>query len=730
MSDALEMLVRLKDALTGPAAAVVRAIKDVEKVANAGKALTGWGERMSVAGATVQGVADRIAGRVQGIVQPAYELEDALAAVATVSTGTFGSVAADVAETKAAAREWSLQWSDSAAEFAQAHYVIAGAGLDTRQAIAGTRAALTVATAAMGTGTDAADLLAKVYNTMGDRAADVTTEMTRLGDIIVQTQSQYQIKDLNQLRDGLVGAVPAAKMFGMSIEQTAAAIGQLNTEGLSGSTAGTAFNAMMRSMRKGAQEFGFSLVTTADGGLDFAATMAGMRAKLGDFGKMSDAQKTKLQQVFGDEGLKAIAALLGKTDELRGGLDAIKNSTGAAAAKQAQMEGTGSKAWENLGNHVADLKTVIADGLAPSIEVVIEHLKGLIGWAKDFATAHPGFVKVAAAVATIGGAATAALAPVLVVFGTLSKTVGGALAGAAKLRRAWLWLSQTPLAPVLRGITWLLKGPFRLAFAAARVAILTIIPTIWSFTAALLANPLTWIVLAIGAVVAAIVGAVVYWDELRAAVGRAWAWIVKASSAAWDALVGVFEAIVGAVTGLAQRFWDAAVGLWDAFIDGIKSAAGRVVAAVGDVLDTVRDLLPFSDARKGPLSALTASGRALPATLARGVRAGAPELAAAVAGAAAGATAEADGLWATIVRAGQAALDLATPQWMVAALTPPPAEAEADDVATRRDRRGGGRRDERPVIIERLVINMSAQDAAEAQDFVGMLRGLAAGHGY
>jgi hypothetical protein len=53
--------------------------------------------------------------------------------------------------------------------------------------------------------------------------------------------------------------------------------------------------------------------------------------------------------------------------------------------------------------------------------------------------------------------------------------------------------------------------------------------------------------------------------------------------------------------------------------DGIKSAAMAPVNAVKDTLGAVRDFLPFSDAKVGPMSDLTASGRAVPETMAKGM---------------------------------------------------------------------------------------------------------------
>lgn len=59
--------------------------------------------------------------------------------------------------------------------------------------------------------------------------------------------------------------------------------------------------------------------------------------------------------------------------------------------------------------------------------------------------------------------------------------------------------------------------------------------------------------------------------------------------------------------------------LIESLTKGVFNAKDRVVNAVKNVLGGVRDHLPFSDAKKGPLSDLQKSGQALPEALARGI---------------------------------------------------------------------------------------------------------------
>ena len=96
---------------------------------------------------------------------------------------------------------------------------------------------------------------------------------------------------------------------------------------------------------------------------------------------------------------------------------------------------------------------------------------------------------------------------------------------------------------------------------------------------------------------------------------------------------------VGTVIGSALKFlielpgqffaaWSGAESIGSALVtaigDGIMSAAEKMLGPLKWVLDKARDLLPFSDAKEGPLARLTASGGSILGTLGEGVRRAGP----------------------------------------------------------------------------------------------------------
>ena len=103
--------------------------------------------------------------------------------------------------------------------------------------------------------------------------------------------------------------------------------------------------------------------------------------------------------------------------------------------------------------------------------------------------------------------------------------------------------------------------------------------------------------------------------------------IVRGMAAAIDAITAVIEFIRG------LSFADAGAALMRTLVDGMMSAKDWIVGAVKDAFSAVTDLLPFSDARTGPLSRLTQSGRAIVTTIAEGVQSAPPLREALLAGA-------------------------------------------------------------------------------------------------
>ncbi|EJN4873213.1 phage tail tape measure protein [Salmonella enterica] len=175
----------------------------------------------------------------------------------------------------------------------------------------------------------------------------------------------------------------------------------------------------------------------------------------------------------------------------------------------------------------------------------------------------------------------------------------------------------------------------RTAVIACRVAMLAL-------AVATKMTPFGWIQLAISALVAA--GVLLYqnWDKIKACAIKVWPTIREYGVKALEGLKFVFMNFTP-VGWLVQAFkagadilntinWsDSGAKIIETLITGIKSKANALVDEVKGIFATVREYLPFSDAKRGPFSQLTKSGGAIMATLASGVN-GSNSLQAAISG--------------------------------------------------------------------------------------------------
>lgn len=85
-------------------------------------------------------------------------------------------------------------------------------------------------------------------------------------------------------------------------------------------------------------------------------------------------------------------------------------------------------------------------------------------------------------------------------------------------------------------------------------------------------------------------------------------------------LQGVFGGIMAFLNGgILPTFFESGRKLFTTLADGMISAVKAPVDAIKSGLGKVREYLPFSDAKVGPLSSLTASGQALLGTIAEGM---------------------------------------------------------------------------------------------------------------
>jgi phage-related protein len=98
------------------------------------------------------------------------------------------------------------------------------------------------------------------------------------------------------------------------------------------------------------------------------------------------------------------------------------------------------------------------------------------------------------------------------------------------------------------------------------------------------------------------------WENVKSLVQNAWKLIGNAISLGIDAVLGLIRGLGKSVGGefgrIAERFYKAGKGFMEMLKKGIESMVNKVLGAIEKVAGKMRDFLPFSPAKVGPLSDL------------------------------------------------------------------------------------------------------------------------------
>ena len=249
--------------------------------------------------------------------------------------------------------------------------------------------------------------------------------------------------------------------------------------------------------------------------------------------------------------------------------------------------------------------------LGDAFAVVGAAIKPVVDWFKSL------FAPVKASEEQLAGIARVGK----VVGGVLGTVVGGAIALVVWLLKV-LWNSN-PLALLINN--W---GPITGFFVKLWGAIKVGAGAAWEGVKTVLSfSPLALLINNWGPITGFFVK---LWGAIKVGAGAAWEGVKTVLSFSplallinnWGPITGFFKGLWKGITGWfgSLSLVGAGRALLETLGKGIRAGAGKVWEALKSVLGTVRDLLPFSDAKSGPFSRLTASGGSILGTLGEGIR--------------------------------------------------------------------------------------------------------------
>ncbi|AHB69305.1 hypothetical protein P262_01322 [Cronobacter malonaticus] len=349
------------------------------------------------------------------------------------------------------ARQLGDNTAASADDAAAAQIVIAKSGGDKDAILAATPATLNMSLANRRTMEENAALLT------GMKAAFQLTndQITHIGDVLSMTMNKTAT-DFDGLNDSLTYVAPVAKIAGVSLEQTAALVGALHDNKITGSMAGTGSRAVITRLQAPTGEAFDALkelkVSTADSKGNMRPLFSILREIQTSFkqhGLGSSQQGEYLKTIFGEEASSSAAVLMqaatsGRLDALTAAFKASDGKTEELVkVMQSNLGGDFKEfqsAYEAVGTDLFDQQE---SSLRKLVQTATRYVLRLDKWIKDNKA-------LAGTLTTIAGVATAVIGVVGAIglvawpvvtginaiiavagsLGTIFTAVGGAIAAA------------------------------------------------------------------------------------------------------------------------------------------------------------------------------------------------------------------------------------------------------------------------------------------------------------
>ena len=500
-----------------------KAKDEINKADNNFRGLKSTGEAFTkVGGALTAGVTVPVMGIAASVVNTQMKFQDAMAKVQALS----GASGAELKKLEDTAKQMGATTIFSASECADALGYMALAGWDANESAAGLPGVLNLAAASGMELAEASDMVTDYLTAFGLEA----DQAGRMADVLSYAQA-HSNTTTQQLGEAFKNCAVNAHNAGMSLEETTAILGKLADQGLKGSEAGTALNAVIRDMTQ----------KMKDGHIQIGNTKVAVQDANGNFRKMSDivadvtkategmgdAEKTAaLQSTFTADSIKAMGILCNTgADDIDKFTKSLENSKGSAQKMSDMMNNTLSGSLKQLGSAWEALQLSLGDTTGPLSLLIgmftkfLQALNKLPGPVKQF------IVTLALIVAAVG--------PVLLIVGKMITTY-------LELKKN-LGLLKGAFAAFNGGLSSLLTGALTKIGGFITGSVIPALSSLWGV---LMANPIILVIAVIAALVAAFIWAWNNVDGFKEFWINLWETVKQAAIDGWNAVVNFFTVSV------------------------------------------------------------------------------------------------------------------------------------------------------------------------------------------
>lgn len=423
--------------------------------------------------------------------------------------------------------------------------------------------------------------------------------------------------EVGDMGEALKYVAPVANSMGISLEETAAAIGIMSDAGIKGSQAGTTLRGALsrlarptKAMQDTMDNLGVSFYD-ADGKMKPLKTQVELLKKAFE-GLTPEQQQNALVTLYGQESLSGMMALIDKGPDSLGKLTkSLKDSDGAADNMARTMQDNMNSSIEQMFGAFESAAIVIQKILAPSIRKVADAISGLV---EKFVSAPESTQKLVVAIGLI----VAAIGPLIFMIGSVIIWIN-------RVKVAFKALSESSkLFSGLSKAMGLLTNPVFLVIAAVALLVVGFIYLwntsedfrnfwigLWEGIKSAVSSAVEWIQNAWKSTgewfnnlwKSIKEGADNVWTTIQEAPGKAadwiknkwtetkeffssiWDGIKEAASSAWEGIVNILAPYVIAIKNVFQPMIDFFTNLWSQ-IGSIAGSAWEIIktAVMGPIL--------------------------------------------------------------------------------------------------------------------------------------------------
>jgi TP901 family phage tail tape measure protein len=291
----------------------------------------------------------------------------------------------------------------SASQAGEGLVFLARAGFTANQAIEALPHTLSLAAAGAIELGEAADFASNIMSAFRLE----TKEMERVVDVLVNTANSANT-DVRQLAEAMKYSAPVAGALGISIEQTAAAIGVMGDAGIQGSMAGTSMRGVLAALvgptdqaKKALKQMGLTAHEVNPEYNDLTEVFEKFRA--------ANMGAAEANAIFGRRNISAALVIASSTEKLRELTRANEEAERAARDAAKTMSDDLEGALKSLGSVVSELMLQTGDSglgesLRSTIDLMTDTLRVLAGMEIEYEKNAEMAEFLAAAITGIGGA--------------------------------------------------------------------------------------------------------------------------------------------------------------------------------------------------------------------------------------------------------------------------------------------------------------------------------------